>query len=57
MLVPYQQPQCGILIILQMVCKKNMKNNGKDKRRGKYLQLPFPSTMRNVIMIFKKFLK
>jgi hypothetical protein len=48
MLVPYQLPQFGILIILQMVCKKRGGKKENEKQREKLLQLPFPFAIRKL---------
>jgi hypothetical protein len=48
MLVPYQLPQSGILIIPQMVCKER---EGKKKRRKQgeiFLQVAFPFATRKL---------
>jgi len=43
MLVPYQLPQFGILIIRQMVCKKRAeKEKKRRKQQEKLIQPPFP---------------
>jgi hypothetical protein len=49
MLVPYQLPQFGIVIIPQMVCKKRGKKKEKKKKGGKLLQLPFPFATRKLL--------
>jgi hypothetical protein len=48
MLIPYQLPQFGILIIPQMVCKKREENKIKGENKGKnFSECPFLLQLRN----------
>jgi hypothetical protein len=48
MLVPYQLPQFGILIVPQMVCKKREGKKIKGENKGKnFSKCPFPLQLGN----------
>jgi hypothetical protein len=47
MLIPYQLPQSGILIILQKMCRKEGKKTKGENNGKSFSNFPFPLQLRN----------